>query len=650
MVRSQPLDARGSGVLVTNLLGGEGSSGDVGTMIVQAAEGNPLFIEEMLRMLVDQGVLVREDGGWSVAGDLASVGRPETVHAVIAARLDGLDAGERSVLQTASVIGEVFWWNAVADLSDDVGAVDVARRLQALVRKDLIRPDPSTFFSEDAFRFGHLLIRDVAYESLPKKARAYLHERFARWVEERAAQRTAEYAEIIGYHAEQASRYLLELGPADERARELAAAAAVHLSSAGSRSFDRGDMPAAVNLMTRAAALLPDQDPRLVPVLRVLALALTDNGRLDDAEEAYARMRDVGRAQGDRRGEMRAEASLQFLHILRSAEMTHGDYLEIIEPVHAFFEEVGDDAGLSETFRYMGTIEVWAGRCEAALQRFEEALAAATRVGDRRLAFSASHWIGLALAQGPTPVDEAIERIETLVRNNAGDRMFRWQTDRYKIELLAMREGFVEARALADEEIEFAVDMGLEGPPLAAGLLRASGEEAYRSGHLDRAEADLRRAVEILVRIGDKGHLASVAPDLARVLLALPGREAEAVEVLELGERSAIEDDVDAQVRLRAVRARVLSRRGEHVEAESLARDAVDRAWKTDYPILRGISLDTLAEVLERTGRVLEATEALERAITVHEAKGDVSSANRDRRAMAELRSAKTRAGKDDGG
>jgi len=649
VVRLQPLDARGSGALVTNLLGDEGSSGDIGTTIVQAAEGNPLFIEEMLRMLVDQGVLVRENGAWSVAGDLAKVGRPETVHAVIAARLDGLVGGERTVLQTAAVIGEVFWWNAVSDLIDDGAPIEVARRLQALVRKDLIRPDPSTFFSEDAFRFGHLLIRDVAYESLPKKARAHLHERFARWVEDRAAQRTAEYAEIIGYHTEQAYRYVTELAPADDHARELAAAAGEHLSSAGHRSFESGDVPAAVSLLSRAAALLDEQDPRLVRVLFVLAAALTDNGRLDESDDAYVQMRAVARAQGDRRAEMRAEGSLQFLRLLRSGETSHGDFEELIAPVHAFFQEVGDDPGLSDTFRYRGVVDIWAGRCEAALQRFEEALAAATRAGDRRLAFSVRRWMCLALTQGPTPADEAIERIEALLRGNESDRMFWWQTHRFLAELHAMKGRFEQSRAIIEEASAIATEMGLE-VDLAGGLLRASGEEAYRSGDLERAEADLRRAVETLDRIGDKGHLASVAPDLARVLLAIPGRDADVIETLKRGEAVSIDDDVDAQVRLRAVRARFLCRKGSYEEAEVFARDAVDRAWKTDYPELRGISLDALAEVLERTDRVQEAADALERAIAVYEAKGDTVAADIDRRMLAELRAAPTRAAKSDDG
>jgi class 3 adenylate cyclase len=216
VIRLEPLGPDESQRMLANLLGGAGASEEAQRQIVAAAGGNPLFIEEMLRMLVDDGFLVREREAWVAHGDLSRMGAPETVQAVIAARLDRLDPPERAVLQRASVVGEVFWWGAVGELSDEGDAVLVGRSLQALVRKELIRPGPTTFAGEDAFRFGHLLIRDVAYDSIPKKVRADLHARFATWVEQRAGERAVEYEEIVGYHAEQAHRYLAELGPLDE--------------------------------------------------------------------------------------------------------------------------------------------------------------------------------------------------------------------------------------------------------------------------------------------------------------------------------------------------------------------------------------------------------------------------------------------------
>ncbi len=631
VIRLQPLDPAESGTLIANLLGVGATPSELAATIKRAAEGNPLFIEEMLRMLVDQGVLVRGDDGWAVAGDLAGLGRPETVQAVIAARLDGLDAGERSVLQTASVIGEVFWWNAVADLTEDIAAVEVARRLQALVRKDLIRPDPSTFFSEDAFRFGHLLIRDVAYESLPKKARAELHERFSRWVDQRAAQRTAEYDEIIGYHIEKAYRYLTELGRADERTATLADAAATRLTSAGQRSFDGGDMGAAASLLSRAASLRDESDPRRISVLIVLSKVHEMAGRFDEASEGALEATRLARTLGDRGAETRAVLADAFVRLIRSAEMTHEDFIGVVDPAQRTFEEIGDDSGLAEALRYRAIIDVWAGQMAVAIDRFERSIEAATRTGDRRAAKEAWHWLALAMTEGATPVDEAIERIE---RNFEEVGSTSWRQIHRLADLRSMRGDASTARAHVAHAIQRAEEMGME-LDLAGGMLRASGDVAYRAGDLELAERELRRAVEILQRIDDKGHLASVAPDLARVLLATPGRESEALSAAQLAEDSSIEDDADAQVRWRSQKGRALFRLGQEAEGERLVRDAVERGWRTDYFKLRAVPLEALGEILQRSGRADEAADAFGRAITAYEAKGDAVDADLVRRMAA---------------
>src|SRR5439155_6390618 len=194
---------------------------------------------------------------------------------------------------------------------------------QTLVRKDLIQPDPSTFAGEDAFRFGHLLIRDVAYDSLPKKARADFHARFASWVDRRSGERAVEYEEIVGYHAERAHRYLAELGPVDERGKALAALAAERLSATGVRSFDRGDIPSAANLLSRAVALLPAHDPRQLELLQPLGVSLADMGRFDEADAVFQQAIDGGRAIGDRRIELRAATRYRFTWMIRSLEANH---------------------------------------------------------------------------------------------------------------------------------------------------------------------------------------------------------------------------------------------------------------------------------------------------------------------------------------
>ncbi len=642
-IRLQPLEAASGEAMIANMLGGDRSSDEVASTIVRAASGNPLFIEEMLRMLVDQGAIERRGEGWIVTGDLSTVGAPETVQAVIAARLDRLDPADRNVLQVASVVGEVFWWGAVADLVEELTPADTGRRLQALVRKDLIRPDTAVFFGEDAFRFGHLLIRDVAYESLPKRSRASLHERFARWVDGRAGERSAEYDEIVGYHAELAHRYLEELAPSDERLVALAETAAGRLSMAGERAVARGDAAAARNLLARAVTLMLPQRRR-IELLMMLANAQGEAGRLTEALAGFDQAIEEARALGDERLENLAAVRRVHHYMLSSIEVSHEDGMRDAERLLPLFERTGDDIGLAETFQLMGAVHIWAGRCGEAYKVLGRAAELARRTGNIRLETEARQWGFLALAEGPTPVEEGIRLINGTLEGHGDDRLFNMHAGRYLAEFEAMRGRAEEARGLIEEAITTGRDLGMR-VLLGAGLLRARSFVAFLSGDLERAESDLREGVEILSEAKDWGHLASVAPELALVLLSNDGREQEALEAIELGWSSMIEDDADAQVRARSAKALYLSRIGEMGEAERLARDAVRRAWATEYVRLRALAAEALADVLFRGGRPDEAAEELEKAIEVHRAKGNVVAAEADRQLLARRRAAA--AGKD---
>ena len=216
---------------MTNLLGRAQLDETVRDRIMSAAEGNPLFVEEMLAMLIDDGLLTRSDGTWVPAGDLSRITVPPTIHALLSARLDRLGRDERSVIERGSVEGKVFHRGAVAQLSTDDLRESVWNHLQTLVRKELIRPDRTDLPGEDAFRFRHLLIRDAAYEAMPKELRAELHARFADWLEQIDAEHLAERDEIIGYHLEQAHRYRTELAPVDDEAQVLALRGGERLAS-----------------------------------------------------------------------------------------------------------------------------------------------------------------------------------------------------------------------------------------------------------------------------------------------------------------------------------------------------------------------------------------------------------------------------------
>ena len=229
-----PLSEPEAEVLLELLSGETELAADLFAQITEAAEGNPLYVEQMLAMLTENG---------SASHDLAI---PPTIHALLAARLDRLEPEERAVIERAAVIGKEFWRSAIAELTPEEERESSAPRLMALARKEFIEPGASIFPEEDGFRFRHILIRDAAYLGIPKETRAQLHERFAAWLERTAGERASELDEIIGYHLEQAHGYRAELGPSGPGSADLATRAGERLAAAGRRAIvDRGDASAA---------------------------------------------------------------------------------------------------------------------------------------------------------------------------------------------------------------------------------------------------------------------------------------------------------------------------------------------------------------------------------------------------------------------
>ena len=336
--------------------------------ILEAAGGNPLFVEEMV------GMLAEAEAGDDGTGDVAV---PPTIQALLAARLDQLDAAERSVLERGSVEGQVFHRGAVLALAPDEPPVD--GRLMALVRKDLVRPVRSTVVDDEAFRFRHLLIRDAAYDALPKATRAELHVRFAGWLEEHAPD-LVELDEIVGYHLEQAYNYRAELGPLDDTALALGPRAAARLLTAGRRAQRRGDLPAAQGLLVRSSALLPpgaDQRAALVDLAMVLVRA-GDFARVDSV------LGDVMAAAEDAMDErVRWRAELVRLEVLVQTDptVTMAAAAVLVEEAAAALERLGDAEGLAVAWRMLGNFRAWLGKTSEADVLWERALEHAERGG-----------------------------------------------------------------------------------------------------------------------------------------------------------------------------------------------------------------------------------------------------------------------------
>ena len=333
----EPLSEVESEQLIENLLGSTAIDDVARGRIRETAEGNPLFVEQLLAMLADGG-----DPGHA----------PPTIHALLEARLDALPEAERHVLECASVIGQDFEWEALGELSPD------ARRpsgglLAALVRNELIQPHEAI---ADTFSFRHALIRDAAHARLPKELRSDLHERFARRLDGRGE----EFEEIVGYHLEQAYRWVAELGPPDERALDLAGRAAERLASSGRRAHARGDAPAAANLLERAVVLLPADDSRRIALLPLLGRALRDAAQMGRGERVLIEAVERARAAGE--PVLAAEASLALADIgLHTTTLTRAKTLAEVDSAMRVFAEHGDDGGLARALAFRGRVRFWGG-------------------------------------------------------------------------------------------------------------------------------------------------------------------------------------------------------------------------------------------------------------------------------------------------
>ena len=594
-----PLSQDESEQLIEELLGDSQLEVDTRTRIREIAEGNPLFVEQLLAMLAE-------------GGDVDRV--PSTIQALLAARLDALPVEERMLLEHASVVGLEFEWGELAELSSD-GKRPPGARLAALVRKELIRPHEAI---GDAFRFRHLLIRDAAYERIPKGLRSELHERFAGWLEGRGE----EFDEIIGYHLEQAYRCLVELGPTGDHAQQLAERAVERLSASGRQAYARADSPAAVNLLERAGALLPPDDRRRLSLLPLLGRALTESGELERADSVLSEAVERGRAAGEDLVAADASVALGYLRAHTVPEMSDAEVAQELEGVIVVLKELDDKAGLARALGLAGMLRHWQGEAASAIEDLEQATSHARQAGDRIQEAAILHYVLMAILWGPTSVDEALERVEEIREGVQANRRLEISLLRTRGQLEAMQGRFDAARDLIAQATTLAEELGLEFM-LAGGVAHQAGYVELLAGDAAAAERALRPACEALERMGDWGHLATLAPKLADALYIQSGDDEEALRLTELAERSSTAGVADEDIGWRRVRAKLLARRGELEEAERLAREATARAALTDLLDDHAQALADLAEVLRLGGRPEESAMALDEAIHLHEQKGN---------------------------
>jgi predicted ATPase/class 3 adenylate cyclase/predicted Ser/Thr protein kinase len=592
---------------------------ELATRIAATAEGNPLFAEQLLALALEH------------PQEAARLSLPPAIQALLAARLDRLSLEERRVIECASIEGQVFHVDPLAELCPEVAEPMLGRCLLALTRKELVRPDRPDRPGDEALRFGHVLIREAAYQAVPKERRAILHERFAGFLERAGGGRLVDEEEFIGYHLEQAFRYRAELGLDGTAQRELGERSAGRLAAAGRRALARGDPPAATNLIERAASILPDDRPERISLLSELGLALTEAGRLAQAEEVLEEAQQRARLAGDEH--LEAQALLHRL-ALRLQTQTDAAVEEIRRSGAALgrvFERVGDELGQCRFRRLEGLVRWLEGQTAAADDTWKVAEALARRAGAGRELADILSWRASAAFFGSTPVPEAIlvcEEIRTLLADNRHAQAWVLQplAGLYAMagELMRARELLARSNATLDE-------LGLA---IFENAAYYEGFVAMLGGNPAEAERCLRRSYAALEEMGEKALLADAAISLAEALY-LQDRDDEAERFSAIASELSGREDVAAQCTWRAIRAKALARRGNLDEAELLARESVDLAERTDFLNEQGEALMSLAEVAQYAGRPDEVSRATLEAIERFERKGNVVAAASARAQLA---------------
>jgi tetratricopeptide (TPR) repeat protein len=611
LIELEPLPSEEAETLVATL--GAGVDPAIRVRATEVAEGNPLFLEQLL-------ALAEEDGH-----ELAV---PHTIQALLSARLDRLAAEERALLEAAAVVGKEFWRSALLHLS--APGAEVSALLQRLVRRGLIQPERSSFPDEDAFAFGHILIRDAAYNGIAKEVRADLHEHFADWLDESASP----YEEIVGYHLEQAYRYRAELSPIGEALRALGDRASDLLAQAGQHALLRADHAAAVNLLDRARSLQSDHARRLTLSVS-LAEALWSTGKLEQARSLLSAVIEEASKRGDQRNEWLALLSYADLSSFVVPDEWMDDRLkETAEGALRVFEALSDDRGLARAWGLAANVSSGQGHYDEAARQSARALAHARRAGDER---EELNWLYVSLQWmyfGSARVSEVRPQIERFLARVGESSALGFRALLMLAGVCAMEGAADESRGLFHRGKSIGEELRLDWAPGRTAVF--AQDVGLLLGDAEFAERELRAGYEFLEAIGERGIRSTMAAHLADALYRLD-LKADAEHFADLSLELTSTDDIASQVRGRAVKAKLLAAKGDYEGADHLAREAVGLSEDTDDLFMRGQVLMALAEVLRLGGRDADAIPVLRQAVEVSERKGNVVTAQEARARLVGL-------------
>lgn len=577
---------------------------------VVASGGNPLFAEELISMLA-------EDPATEI---------PPTLEALLGARLDRLSEDERRAAERGAVEGQTFHLGAVEELTEPLERARVPAALDSLSSRELVRSARAVFAAETAYRFRHILLRDAAYRTIPKRLRAVLHERFSDWLARAVAGREGEVMEILGYHLEQAYRCRLELGMPDEGARELGQRAADRLAAAARRADALGDAAATANLFERALAVLDPEDPSRLPLLPELGRTLFEGGDLGGAEAAVAE----ATASGDSVTCAHAQLVEIQLAMQHDTSVPAEAQLQKANQIVTVLEEAGDHIGAARALILVALIRHMSLACSAeARGALLRALSHAERGGAvRELTLIRGRLCNTA-TRGPMHTTEAIALCERTLDDSEGLLDLEARAAENLGWLYGMTGRFGEGRRMLAHAREIRSQLGQQLFTHASG--QGFGALELLAGDPAAAERELRLAAEGLERLGALGFLATVDAMLSQALYA-QDRFAEADAAATRCELGAGSDDLFSQFLSKLTRARLLARNGMIADSMRVAHDAIALAAGTDFLDWQGDAQLALADVLELGGRSTEAREPLAAAIALYERKGCTAMLERTRR------------------
>jgi len=608
-----PLAEGSAAALLDSLAGDQRLPPITRARLLETAAGNPLYLEQLAASLGEHA----ESEIWPVL--------PPTIQALLGARLQRLGPGASSVLARAAIVGKDFGVEAIRELLPPQACGPLSRNLQTLVAKGLVQHQPSDRRPDEEYSFRHILIQEAAYREIPKSLRAELHHRFADWLEYVFWEPAAARPEILGYHLEQSVRYLTELRPAEARSSPLPRRAARHLETAGRAADDRDDALAAVNLLIRAAALLPGDDAALARLYTSLGAALTEAGQLEKAMTTLDDAQRIAAANGDegQRAHARAQALLSGLKLIPNRAAIQ--VTQALPELRAEFARGQDEQGLCQALRLEAAVYWIHGRSAAAEDAWRRAAGYARRANDRRQLTEILGWLASAALWGPTPAAQGIRRCADYLDEVGNHPRGQVVILNHLAGLYAMQDRAETAHATLTSAKSY---LDALGPTMTAAVTQPAAFVAMLAGDPATAEAHLRFACESLSLMGEKDNLATAAALLARAIAAQgQTRYGEASQLVALSLETAAGEDLVTEIIGRGLSARMLADRGRHAEATELASSVVALAAQTDLLSQHADALLDLAHVLVAAGRFPEAQTAATQALELYQRKGNLPGA-----------------------